>query len=88
MKKIISVLIILIFIFSFISFSKGFENNKENIITTPEGSKTFIPYTKGNIDSGKLKGGHDTLTAEGMLLKEQIHNQTDWMVEQILKGEW
>ena len=34
-------------------------------------------YTTENINNGRLKGGHDTLTSEGMLLKEKVHQQMD-----------
>ena len=84
-KRITVILFSLALIFSVVSLSSGFDNNKENF-----DSKTGepVPYTPDNINSGKLKGGHDTLTAEGALLKKDVHNDNQdfkkWVDEEAL----
>jgi len=72
-KKILYLFLSLSFIFFIVTTSRGFENNKENIITNQDGSKAFIPYTQENLINGRIKGGHDTLTAEGVQLKKEVH---------------
>jgi hypothetical protein len=74
MRKATTIIISFILIFSLVSSSGGFDSNKENFDPT---TKEPIAYTAENINSGKIKGGHDTITAEGMLLKEQVHQRTD-----------
>lgn len=76
-KKILYLFLSLSFIFFIAPTSRGFENNKENIITNEDGSKAFIPYTQENIINGRIKGGHDTLTAEGVQLKKEVHKGDD-----------
>jgi hypothetical protein len=70
MRKRISIIFSLSLIFLLVSISGGFDNNKENFNPS---TKDPIPYTLENINNGKLKGGHDTITTEGMLLKKQVH---------------
>jgi len=64
-KRLIFVLFPFMLTFCLVSLSGGFDNNKEN----------FNPITKEPVpyNSGWLKGGHDTITAEGMLLKKEVH---------------
>src|SRR3989304_2549058 len=69
-KRIISILFSLGLIFSMVSLSGGFDNNKENY---DKNKGEWTPYTQENINSGKLKGGHDTITAEGLLIKKEVH---------------
>jgi|GEM_PF-4731079 len=74
MRKVATFIFSLTLIFSLASSLQSFDNNKENYDRV---RGEFIPYTVENVSSGKLKGGHDTLTVEGMLLKEMVHKQTD-----------
>lgn len=74
MRRVFAAIFLLILVFSLASISLGFDNNKENFDPL---TKDPIPYTIENINSRKLKGGHDTLTVEGILLKEQVHQGTD-----------
>lgn len=73
-RRFTTIVFSLILVFSLISSSGGFDNNKENFPVNPAtGKKEPIDYTPDNINSGKLKGGHDTITAEGMELKKKVH---------------
>lgn len=70
MRRAISIIFSLGLIFSLVSPSGGFDNNKENFDSS---TKEPIAYTEENIINGRLKGGHDTITSEGMLLKKKVH---------------
>src|SRR3989304_3540013 len=73
-KRLTTIVFSLILFFSLVSPSGGFDNNKENFPLDPRtGQKEPIPYTPDNINNGTLKGGHDTITAEGMELKKKVH---------------
>lgn len=74
MRKINTILILFILIFSLVSLSRGFDNNKENFSPT---TKEPIAYTTENVNNGSLKGGYDSMTAKRALLKEQVHKRTD-----------
>ena len=64
------IIVSLVFILSLHFSAYGFMNNKENY---DRDKKEFIEYTQENIDSGKIKGGHDTVTSEAMKLKKEVH---------------
>lgn len=68
--KILSSFILTSILISSIALS--FENNKENY---DRKKGEWISYSVDNINSGKLKGGHDTITSEGMLLKKELHKE-------------
>ncbi|MBI4686039.1 MAG: hypothetical protein HY755_12720 [Nitrospirae bacterium] len=70
-KRFSIIILAAVLTLSSVSLLDGFDNNPNR-----EGG-TWIPYTKENIDSGKIKGGHDTITYEGMELKKKVHQQTD-----------
>lgn len=73
-KRLTSIVSALILVFSLVSPSGGFDNNKENFEENPATKrKEPIPYTPDNINNGRLKGGHDSITAEGAILKKQVH---------------
>ena len=67
-KKTITFIFSWLLILSFVSTSSSFDN-KANI--DEDGS--WIPYSLDNINQGLFKGGHDTLTVEGMKLKRETH---------------
>ena len=79
-KRFFVIIFLLIILTSFISISEGFDNNAnfKNPEKRAEGQRE---YTHENaiksVDQGGYYGGHDTIAAEGMLLKEQVHQQTD-----------
>lgn len=58
-KKFSAIVFSIILTLSSVSLSESFDNNPNR-----EG-EDWIPYTQENIDSGKIKGGHDTITIEG-----------------------
>lgn len=64
----------LLIVFALSSQLSGFDHNDENY---DRENKEFIGYTKENIDSGRLKGGHDTITSEAVELKKEVH-KGDW----------
>jgi sugar lactone lactonase YvrE len=68
-KRTVTVIFFLILTLSFTSLSNSFDNkaNKDK-----DGNS--IPYNQDNINQGVFKGGHDTLTVEGMKLKREVHN--------------
>ncbi len=73
MRKRLFFTIIATFIgFIFTSFSSSFENNKENF---NKQTREHLSYSLENINSGNLKGGHDTIISEGLLLKENVHKE-------------
>ena len=73
MKKKLNILLSFILTFILISsIALSFENNKENYDRT---KGEWISYSVENVNSGKMKGGHDTLTSEGMLLKKEVHKE-------------
>jgi sugar lactone lactonase YvrE len=79
-KKISATLIALVLFFSLLSLSAGFESKLGRKGITNDVSD-LRDYTRENatkpVAEGGYYGGHDTITAEGMLLKEQVHKQTD-----------
>jgi len=70
-NRFYKIILCIVLILSLTSLSESFENNPNR----DQGK--WVPYSKENIESGKIKGGHDTITIEGMKLKEQVHRQTD-----------
>jgi hypothetical protein len=80
MRKTPTIIISLILIFSLVPSTGGFDNNANfrNPQKREEGQRE---YTHDNatkpISEGGYYGGHDTITAEGVLLKEQVHKRTD-----------
>jgi len=88
MKKCV---FIIFFIWSFLAQddSWAFDNNKENY---DRDNKEWISYTKENVNNGILKGGHDTITSEAVLLKKEVHRSdadggqdfSDWAERQAL----
>ena len=79
-KKILITIFLLILSFSLSSSVVGFDNdpNFDKSTTDPKDQRE---YTRSNsakpVDQGGYYGGHDTITAEGMMLKEKVHQQTD-----------
>jgi hypothetical protein len=71
-KRLFVICFPLILIFSLVSLSEGFDNNKENFDPL---TKEPITYTPENVNSGRIKGGHDSITNEGMLLKKEVHKE-------------
>ncbi len=71
-KKIISAVSSLVFTLFFASSLDGFDNNP-NWVDPEDRSKGLKEYTRERALIGEYYGGHDTLTAEGMLLKEKVH---------------
>ena len=64
-----------------VSSSEGFLTNPNRTDPNNPNDTSQRDYTRENsiksVGQGGYYGGHDTLTAEGMLLKEQVHGQTD-----------
>ena len=79
-KRITAFLFSLVLVLTLVSPSRGFDANTENFILNQiTDKKEPLPYTPQNIQSGLIKGGHDTLTAEGMELKKKVHqNNSDF----------
>src|SRR3989304_3642303 len=79
-KRLTTIIFLLMLFFSFTSLSYGFGNDANKDGTTPDPNDQR-PYTRENTSKpaseGGYKGGHDSITAEGMLLKEKVHQQTD-----------
>ncbi|OGP93389.1 MAG: hypothetical protein A2157_17995 [Deltaproteobacteria bacterium RBG_16_47_11] len=75
-KRIYAIIFSLIALFCFVSSSGGFESNANKDETTPNPNDQR-PYTRDNavkpLGQGGYHGGHDTITAEGMLLKKGVH---------------
>jgi hypothetical protein len=70
MKRIIALFFLLVLTLFFSRSSDSFDNkaNRDN-------TGKWIPYTRDNINQGLFKGGHDTLTTEGMELKKEVHKE-------------
>lgn len=66
------ILLILALFFSFVSPSSGFDNDP-NWIDPANKSAGQKEYSRGKASQGGYFGGHDTITAEGMLLKQEVH---------------
>jgi len=81
MRRITIIIIIFGLVFSLISSSRGFESNANKVNPNDRNDPRQRPYTRENasqpLGQGGYYGGHDTITAEGMLLKEQVHKETD-----------
>ena len=79
-KTITAISFSIILAISLGSLAEGFLTNP-NLIDPNDRSKGQRVYTRENsakpVDQGGYYGGHDTLTAEGILLKEEVHKQTD-----------
>jgi streptogramin lyase len=79
-KNITPIILSLVFIFSLVPLSNGFDNNanKDETTTDPNDQR---PYTHENvvkpISEGGYYGGHDTITSEGMLLKKEVHKDNE-----------
>lgn len=79
-KRFLIILLLFVFLLSLVSPSGSFDSNAnfKNPQKREEGQRE---YTRDNAinppGQGGYYGGHDTITAEGMLLKEQVHKQTD-----------
>jgi len=79
-KRLFMIFISFAFSLSLVSSSGGFgsDANKDESTATPNDQR---PYTRENaqkpLGQGGYNGGHDTISAEGMMLKEQVHQQTD-----------
>jgi hypothetical protein len=79
-KRLLIIFLSFVFLFSLVSPSKSFDSNAnfKNPQKREEGQRE---YTRDNavkpVGQSGYYGGHDTITSEGMLLKEQVHNQTD-----------
>src|SRR3989344_201646 len=80
-KRFNTIVLSLAFILCLISSSGGFDNNPNKLNPNDPNDPRQRDYTRENSikpkDQGGYSGGHDTITAEGMLLKEQVHQQTD-----------
>ena len=79
-KRFLIILLPFAILLSLISSSGGLESNANKDETTPD-PKDQRPYTRDNavkpLGQGGYYGGHDTVTSEAMMLKEQVHQQTD-----------
>jgi len=71
-QRIISVIFALVLVTSVVSSLEGFDNNP-NWVDIQDKSKGQKEYTSEKAVQGEYYGGHDTLTAEGMLLKKKVH---------------
>ncbi|MGB9715961.1 MAG: hypothetical protein ACPL1G_06105 [Thermodesulfovibrionales bacterium] len=71
-NRIPSIVFSFALVISLISSSEGFDNNP-NWVDPKDKSKGQKEYTRGKAVQGEYFGGHDTLTAEGMLLKKEVH---------------
>ncbi len=81
MKKVKKIIIVLVLFLSLISSSEGFDSNANRVNPSDPNDRRQREYTRDNaslpLGQGGYYGGHDTITAEGLLLKEQVHKQTD-----------
>src|SRR3989304_7056908 len=75
-KRLVTIIFLVLMVFPFVSSSEGFDNNFKWVDPNDKG-KGQKEYTQEKAIQGEYLGGHDTITAEGMLLKEQVHQQTD-----------
>src|SRR4030066_453459 len=75
-KRILVITCLLILSLSFASLVTGFDNNA-NFNNPEKRSEGQRDYTRDNstmpVGQGGYYGGHDTITAEGMLLKQEVH---------------
>jgi DNA-binding beta-propeller fold protein YncE len=80
-RRSLSVVFSLILILSMVSLTSGFDNNANRVNPDDPNDTRQRPYTRENavkpLGEGGYFGGHDTITAEGMLLKKKVHQQTD-----------
>jgi len=79
MRSVNTIIIIFGIVFSLISSSKGFESNANKVNPNDRNDPRQRPYTRDNaskpLGQGGYYGGHDTITAEGMLLKKEVHKE-------------
>jgi len=71
-KIIISIIFLLALAISWISSSRGFDNSP-NWVDPKDKSKGQKEYNREKAIQGEYFGGHDTITAEGMMLKKDVH---------------
>jgi hypothetical protein len=75
-KPIYGIILSLIMLFSLAPSSGAFDSNANKDETTPD-LKDQRGYTRENaakpLGQGGYYGGHDTITAEGMLVKKEVH---------------
>ncbi len=80
MVKNISTILVFSLMFVLISPSHAFHSNGNRMDPNDDENTNQREYTRENasksLDQGGYYGGHDTVTAEGMLLKKEVH-QTD-----------
>jgi len=76
-KRVAAIIYVLIAFFSLVSQSEGFHNNP-NFDEITDNATDQRSYNRANANKpanqGGYYGGHDTITAEGMTLKEQVHH--------------
>ncbi len=81
MRKVTTLITLLIMIFYLVPSSGGFDSNANRVNLNNPNDGRQREYTRDNasqpLGQGGYYGGHDTITAEGVLLKEEIHRQTD-----------
>jgi hypothetical protein len=79
-KRLFTIIFFLISLLFLVSTSGGFDSKLNRKGITNDASD-LLDYIRENaskpLGQGGYFGGHDTITAEGMLLKEQVHQQID-----------
>ena len=81
MRKVNSIIITIVLVLCLVSSSRGFDSDANKVNQSDPNNSRQRPYTRENatkpLGQGGYYGGHDTITAEGMLLKEQVHQRMD-----------
>ncbi len=77
MRGVITIINILVLVFSLVSTSGGFDSNANFKNPNDPKDKSQRDYIRENatkpLGQGGYYGGHDTITAEGMMLKKKVH---------------